>query len=73
MNYRKQIANNDNRSKGGIFQIGYTSRVMREMGGKEGHAYHVAWGLQEILEKKVSANTPQNRYICSGRSIRGIA
>ena len=59
---QKQIANNNNRSKGGTFQIGYTSRVMREMGKKRGTHIMLRGDFRNI-GKKVSADTPESLHL----------
>ena len=59
---QKDITNNKNRSKGGAFQIGYTSRVMKEM--EEKRVTHIMLrGDFRDVGKTVSANTPQSLHL----------
>ena len=59
---QKNITNNKNRSKGGAFQIGYTSRVMKEM--EEKRVTHIMLrGDFRDVGKKVSANTPPSLHL----------
>ena len=59
---QKQITNNKNRSKGGTFQIGYTSRVMREMKNKRDTHIMLRGNFKDI-GGKVSADTPDSLHL----------
>jgi len=59
---QKQISNNKNRSKGGTFQIGYTSRVMREMEKKRDTHIMLRGDFKNIGEK-VTADTPESLHL----------
>ncbi len=59
---QKQITNNKKRSEGGTFQIGYTSRVMREMKNKRDTHIMLRGNFKDVGEK-VSADTPESLHL----------
>ena len=59
---QKQITNNKIRSKGGTFQIGYTSRVMREKKNKRDTHIMLRGNFKDVGEK-VSADTPESLHL----------